>query len=714
MLADAIKKDEVVQQAPRKTKLFSERLVTVSNDEDDQNQRFKEDTESNLQNVATTATTMSSSISDIMDNFNQILNMGGIQNFSATLESVPAVGILNGTIQYMSISLGDSGTQQGWALLDNLPATPAGTDTVSLFSFNGSFFVAVGSNVWQKTPKAAQDPTLYQAATDNWANIFNPGWVSLGACIPANDSKCIARYNQVASDGTVKVSALVRLASDGSLSWASGPVGVNMNFQTLAPTAGAAPVLNKIAYWNGSVWGYDTQNMLYEIKPVVSGGGSLTGYVLGQTIQLDGQILDMTAIDTGLVVLGSDGFLYQFIINPPKDQNSPPTTSLDKWVAQSGVTNLGAADPGVILDLRTLTTYLKSQYVTTQTSLFPYINQIQGFCASHTVYLGQLLQAAKDWQAATTPEAKQQIAANEGQVAVQHAQVMGQLLSLSLKAADQMVVAMTRQTSQINSSIKTQLVNIQAQIDTLNGTLTDLEDRYSELTAGIWASIGAVIVGIGLAVAGFFFPPAAPFLWVAAGAMVVGGVVGVGVLSSTRGKLQSAIASTTSQIAALTSSKTQLTVISQSFGDLTENYSNLDAFWTQMLSASGSISSLESLGTYILADQSSIVAAQGFNQTISASLTQYVQVLGRQGILPPTLTPDPPANFASMDVRALVHHVQTTHVQRTTQVPAQLELVTRLMDVAREKLVVKDYGSYLSTMRKAIDLNAVAHNLLLA
>ncbi|KAL3290672.1 Alpha-amylase type A isozyme, partial [Colletotrichum asianum] len=217
--------------------------------------------------------------------------------------------------------------------------------------------------------------------------------------------------------------------------------------------------------------GYDAANVIHEIKPVLTSSGTLTGYTVRQTFQSPKQIKDFTAVDTGIVILADDSFLYNLIINPPKDDASPPTVTWNQSIAQGGVTNLSAASPGVILNLRNLTTYLKSQYVTTQTNLFPYINQIQD---------------------------KQKIADGEGKAAVQHAQVMGRMLSTSLQAANQMVVNMTRQTSQINNSIANQLANIGQQITDLQATLSALETQEKALTAGIWAAISAFIVGLGM------------------------------------------------------------------------------------------------------------------------------------------------------------------------------------------------------------------------
>lgn len=169
MISQSVSKHEASLKSnkQKKNRAGAQSIKLAVSSPDDQNEQFKLATETNLKNVAATATTMSNSIKDIMNNFNGILKLPGLENFSATLESVPAVGVLNGTIQYVGISLASSGqTNESWTLFDNLPASPSGSDTVSLFSYSGNFYAAVGVNVWQKTPKPAGDPSLPTAATD--------------------------------------------------------------------------------------------------------------------------------------------------------------------------------------------------------------------------------------------------------------------------------------------------------------------------------------------------------------------------------------------------------------------------------------------------------------------------------------------------------------------------------------------------------------------
>lgn len=679
----------------------------------DPNEAFKTATETNLSTVAATATAMSTSISDIMTNFDTILTQPGLSTFSATLESVPTVGVLNGTVQYMGVALGSTVGQlsDSWTAFDTLPATPSGTETISLFSYNGDFYAAVGQNVWKKPAKSQGDPSL-PTAVDNWANMY-AAWQSLGACIPAADSICIAPFSNVTSEGTSSSSALIKLASDGSLSWATNEVVPNMDFQPLQPTTGTAKVFTKIAYWNGAIWACDASNTVYQLQPAVTSGGSLTGYTIGQTIAAGQTIVDMTAVDTGLVVKGDDGWLYRYTINPPSSSQSQDLTATwDKWVQDGGVTNLSAAAPGVVLDLKTLSTYLKAQYITTQTNLFPCVTQIQAFANSNKIYLEDLYQASVEYQAATTAD-QQQIATKAGQLALNQAKAMGGLLSTTLQQANQMVVLMARQTSQIDGSLATQLSNIDLQITNLTNTLNDLETQEKAITDALYAMIGTTIIGIGLIIAGFIFPAAAPNLWTAGGAMFLGSVVAIGLLSAQLGKVQAAIASTNSDLQGLTTSKTELTAIQGSFTDLTTEYSTLESFWFTMLNTAGQIASDEVLGIALLSDQPSIQAAQAENDTIITAMASYVNTLGAQGIIPPTNPLNISMDFASMSATDLVEHVRSTEPNKKQQASSQLRLVGQLMEAANEKFAAQDVPSYVSMMRQAAILNKSGHNLIL-
>ncbi|KAK3987510.1 hypothetical protein QBC44DRAFT_360745 [Cladorrhinum sp. PSN332] len=672
------------------------------------NETFKNAVEGDLKTVADTTKKMSDSIANVTQNFNTILGLPGLANFSGTLESVPAVGILNSTIQYVAVTLDASGkATPSWRQFDNLPALPAAGDTTSLFSYRGIFYVAVGKNVWAKTPRAAGDPELFKAAVNNWSQIFNPGWQSIGSVLPAGNSRAFIQFAQQSSDGTTLNAYIVRIAADGALTYSSDPISPNMKFSPFGAAQGqTAPNLVRAAYYANSIWGYDANNTLYELSPNFAAGN----YRVKTKTVLTNKIIDLTAVDTGLVVAREDGNLYKLMTIPPKDQNSLITQEWKLWLPRNGVQSLGAASPGVMLDLKTLTVALKATYIDTQTDLFPYINQLQACCASHSVYLTSLLAAAKKYQAASDAE-KVVIANGEGATAVQHAKFMGNLMSSGLAAANQMVVNMTRQTRSINSSIAAQLSIIDTKLAELKGSLTEAQAKEKALLAGLWASIAGVIVGIGLIVAGFFFPPVAPLLWVVGGVMVIGGIVAVGVVSSELGKIQATIAQLTRAIADLTTQKSQLLAIQAAFQKLTSDYGDLGGFWLNMLSAAGQIKALQDLGVAILSDQSSIIAAQGLNKQIVDNLTAYIDTLGKQGIVPPDdFSPGLVAFALQPSPTALASRVSSVEHRPREQRALKLAVVSELVGQASHQLSKGNTAGYLSIMKQAASFNVEIHS----
>ncbi|KAK4222875.1 hypothetical protein QBC38DRAFT_447875 [Podospora fimiseda] len=676
----------------------------------DPNEAFKKAVEGDLKTVADTTKKMSDSIANVTQDFNKILGLPGLANFSGTLESVPAVGILNSTIQYVAVTMDASGkATPNWQQLDKLPALPASGDTTSLFSYRGIFYCAIGKNVWSKTPRAAGDPELFKAAVNNWSQIFNPGWQSVGSVLPAGNSRGFIQFAQQSSDGTTLNAYVVRIASDGTLTYSGDPITANMKWSPLTVASGQAPNLIRAAYYANSIWGYDANSTLYELSPnFASGTGT---YKVKTKTVLTNKITDLTAVDTGLVVAREDGNLYKLMTIPAKDEKSLITQQWKLWVMRNGVTSLGAASPGVMLDLKTLTVALKATYIDTQTNLFPYVNQIQACCASHGVYLENLLATAKKWQAASDAE-KVIIASTEGTTTVQHAKFMGNLASTGLATANQMVVNMTRQTRSINSSIAMQLSMIDTKLAELKGSLTEAQAKEKALLAGLWASIGGVLVGLGLIVAGFFFPPAAPFLWAAGGFLVIGSIVAVGIVSSELGKIRASISQLQSAIADLTTQKTQLLAIQAAFQKLTSDYGDLNGFWLNMLGTADQIKNLEKLGAAILSDQPSIIAAQRFNQQIVDNLTAYVETLGRQGIVPPDEEFSPAlVSFALQPSTgvSLASRVSSMEHRPQQQRSLQLAVVSELVGQATQQLSKGNKAGYLSTLKKAAELNAQIH-----
>ncbi|KAF4453176.1 Alpha-amylase type A isozyme [Fusarium austroafricanum] len=500
---------------------------------------------------------------------------------SAEAQQEATVGILGETVQHTGISLRPNGseTETHWTQFDTMPAMATGSDTMSLFSYKGAFYVA-----------------------------------------------CIAPFDSVSSDGTVEVSVLVRLASDGSLSWARDEVTPGMVFKPLQPISNITSNFVKIAYWNAAIWGYDSSNKICKMVPHLTSGGELDGYSVGEILVSGRPVVDVTAVDTGL-----------------------------KWIDDGSVTHLRAASPGVILDLENLTRFLKHQYISTQTNLFPYTNQIQAFCASQKVYLDNLLQASKDYENA-------------------------QIVERSKRLPGKRITA-------------------------LNKTLNVLEGQEKLLTEAIWCSVGAMIVGIGVIIISVLVPQAASISGVKVGiGMAIGGIIGLIASVVKRETLRACIAATRSSIESLAESKEQLSIIKNSFIDLTSQYGTLKSFWFSMVSVSMQITVLEDLGEFLLQDPASIEAAWESNQKVIDNLNEYTKVLGSQGISPPASPLIDPPVMASMGPAELAVHVTKREPNVEKHQNLLLELIPQLMSSAANKLAEKDDKSYVSMMRKAMEV----------
>jgi hypothetical protein len=242
---------------------------------------------------------------------------------------------------------------------------------------------------------------------------------------------------------------------------------------------------------------------------------------------------------------------------------------------------------------------------------------------------------SKRWQKASgNPQKQQKIQDEASKFAIGHCQGIALLLSNTLGAADTQVTNMTKKLSQVNENINAALLDIGNEIQALQQTLNDEEQEQKKLTAALWGSVAAFIVGLGLIIAAFLFPAAAPVLGPLGGAMLIGGIVATGVFGSLLGKLSQAIAANEGAIANLTESQTDLTNIGNHFVSLSSQYGALDSFWTVMYDICGEIQDMDSLGAALLEDQSSIIAAEQDVKKISKYMAQYVSILGSQGITP--------------------------------------------------------------------------------
>ena len=199
--------------------------------------------------------------------------------------------------------------------------------------------------------------------------------------------------------------------------------------------------------------------------------------------------------DVGPIGVQSDGFLWRRVVVPPVSSDASATQQWTKWLAQDGVTNLGVAAPGVILDLKTLTATLKSRYIDTQTALYPVMNKISAFAVTHKSYLTQLSQAADDWANAGDDTTKQEIAIKNGKGYVTHAKVWAMIINSSSNNAKTSVNIMAGQLLDVKSQLQVQLQMLKDKLSALQATLETEKEQLDQLTAGLWGAIGATLLG---------------------------------------------------------------------------------------------------------------------------------------------------------------------------------------------------------------------------
>lgn len=646
---------------------------------------------------------MSGSIEKVTENFKAILALPGLDSFSGTLESVPAVGIFGSEVRYVGINLDveKSSAVPTWKTLDKMPALPAAGDSAALFSYKGFFYVAVGQSLWRKTPRPSTDQDLYKAATADWAQIFYPNWESLGACLPSGHFRGLAEYTTLLPDGTPETSYLVLANEDGTLSYTKDPPRPGMTFFPLTPAAGAptpAPRYLGLSYLRASLWAYDeaTPTTIYELMPDFA----TATYKVNSTLAASGPIAFMAAVDTGLVVARADGSLWRLLTDLRADTSQPdarPVQAWKQWLDAKGVACLGAASPGTMLNMRTLTAALRGTYIETQTAVFPYVNQLLTVATSDLVWLQKLQAAAAQYNDATNPlgeDQKKALADTQAKLAVTHEAAVSKMMSQSLAAANAAINAMKRQLGGVDASLGSQMTIIDNKLAELKALLEAKKIERKQLLLTLGIGIATLVIAIGILVASCFIP-VAPLTLLTAGPMLITGIFMIIGAAIGLAEVSRDIANLERQIRSLTSQRGYLVDITAAFANLSQDYGEIAAFWFNVGAASQRVDGI--IGSELLADPIMIETAIEDVQEVIKDLKDYITVLGRQGITwPPATAPQMP-NKGGEETRPVP--------QAVLEKAAKIDEVTALIEEATRRLADdKDETGHIDTLLMAASL----------
>ncbi|KAF3069675.1 hypothetical protein GL218_07891 [Daldinia childiae] len=587
---------------------------------------------------------MAFSIEPIVDNFNEVLNKPYLEDFSATLNTVPVIGLKNKQIVYLDTQLdllAKSGTKDVWKSFAAFPtdANLSADSNIHFFPYKGDFYLSVGTAVWRKRHIFPHESTLTQSV-GNWPKLYRNDWERIGDSVfPADDLRDVIPFAKLNPTRREVGFELLILNQDSSIQvLAKDDIYGSNTWNTISYIKGkddpsAPPMWSRMAYWSNSIVALDDQNNTWSLKVNFEAGT----YTIADKTPIE-STSEFTATDLGPVTVRSDGYLYKRYLQDPPSDGTDPAVKWSKWVRQDGVTNLGVASPGVVLDLRVLTRTLKERYIETQTTLYPLVNKINAFSIAHTFYLDNLRETADKW-ALEPDDKKREQAIESGKRFVNHAKVWSMILNRSILNTNNAVNIMTAQLQDVKSQLEIQLQLLKDKLLALNNTLDVQKDALSKLNAAFWGSVALTLLGLVTGVLLVATGVGAPYA-IAAGALFVGGLVSTIILSVKITELKNQMFQTQSQIRVTNVAISQLASVVANFTELDRLYTNLNRFWGGMGNQADALGAMDDvtaflLGEKLLDDTSSIDAGLDITKNISRAAFTYLDVLNKQGIIIP-------------------------------------------------------------------------------
>ncbi|GAM91041.1 hypothetical protein ANO11243_090880 [Dothideomycetidae sp. 11243] len=594
---------------------------------------------------------MAKNVEPIITNFDSVLTKPYLDQFNASLNTVPVVGLKDQTIMYLGTTLNKNPLAppvDAWAVFSQLPSgvTVGPDDNVHFFPFNADFYMSIGQKVWMKahlpaTPAGSQPDAALQKAVDNWPSLYNETWQYIGdTALPAADIKNIVPFSVFSADRSQIAFHLALLNSDGTLQYLDADVlqGSNNKWAQLNFSASnnnnTPPKWTSMAYWNNRIVGLDDSQNFWDMTPNWTSGT----YTIDSQYKVPQAITELTATEQGPVGVRADGTLWKRILNPPKDGQDDGSYAWSSWIKQNGVTHLGVASPGVMLDLRLLTSTLRSRYIETQTAIAPLMNKMRAYGTTHAFFLKNLKKASDDWNNADTDD-KQTLAIKNGKSFVVHAKTWAKILGVAASNAQQPINIMTNQLTDVEKQLRVQLNMLNDRLKTLQTQLQSQKEYLDHLQAAFWGSIAALLLSVVVAIVGVAL--ANPYIIVAAGALFVAGLTCAIVFGKKVSEAAAAVASTQNQIDTTTTAISELTTVVDSFSSLSDLYGTLNMFFGRMTLDASALQDMDDatadqLGSDVLADPSSIDAAASMTDEMVAACSTYLDTLSKQGINLPT------------------------------------------------------------------------------
>ncbi|KAK3326667.1 hypothetical protein B0H66DRAFT_589231 [Apodospora peruviana] len=593
---------------------------------------------------------MAEAAGPIVDTFKAIKVKPYLKNYSAMLNSVPIVGLKGDNIMYTETrSGGVRGVEDVWSVFSPIPQglNVDSTKAVHFFPYKGDFCMSVGTAIWRKRHRDEKDPEI-KLAVDNWPKLYLDAWEKIGdSCLPTAKARNVIPFARLAGkDIRFHLVVLTQdnrlLALDGDLKGSGNTFSELKNASDAKNADALALKIQQAAYFSGNIVAIADSNHSWNLD--VDFDANTFAAKDQRRIE---PLVELTATDIGPVGVkeNSGGWIYrrrlQTVADPDgQGEKGDDKLGWDKWIKQDGVTHLGVASPGVMLDLMALTYSLNERYLSTQSVIYPVVNKLQGYATYQEMFLKSQLAASQQYMASGDDAAKQKLALNEAKKLVRSTKIWATTMQKATTYTKGSVNDMSVQLSSVKTQLDQQLIILSDKLVSLETQIKALKDAKSKMDAAFWGSIAAMIVGIGLAIVGVCTGVGVVALGLVGGALFVGGLVAAIHFGNKSQELASQISGLEAEVRDVTKAMDDISFVAQKFGEIEGMYSKLNQFWGRMANASGNLKDMNdftaaALGAGFLEDQTGILAAIDIVREIRRGCATYLAVMNRSGIVIP-------------------------------------------------------------------------------
>ncbi|KAM0552602.1 hypothetical protein ACHAPJ_007699 [Fusarium lateritium] len=578
----------------------------------------------------------------ILDTFKMVLDKPYLKNYNAMLNTVPVIGLKGDNVMYSEIKSGGlRGIQTVWSVFGRIPdgVNINAAKAVHFFPYKGDFCMSAGTAVYRKRHRDDRDPDI-KSAIDNWPRLYLDSWEKVGDnCLPTAKALSVLPFARLV--GKDIRFHLVVLADDGRLLALNGDLAGGNNAYTELKnatdgkkTAARNLKIKQAAFWNGNIVALDDNNNTWNLNADFDAHT----FTAGDQMPVD-PLLELTATDIGPVGVKNDGWIYRRRLETVNDPSDKPDKKIgwEKWIQQNGVTNLGVASPGVMLNLEALTGSLRDRYLSTQTSIYPVVNKIQSFTINHELFLKKQLEAATEYQKNEDSASKQKMAIREAKKLVAQTRVWATIMRSQAGHGKTAVNLMGEELSSVRSQLDQQLTVLKDKLVSLEAQIKALKEAKSKMDTAFWASIGVMLLGIGLAIVGAATGFGVIALGIVGGALFVGGLVAACYFGTQSSKLAGQIRDLESESRGVNQAISQIKEVAGKFEGLENMYGNLNGFWGRMFNAAQNLKDMNQatalqIGADILDDTTSIEASLDVVRKMKNGCATYLAVLNRYGI----------------------------------------------------------------------------------